>query len=607
MIKKTVRKQVLLPLTFTFVILIFTFIGTSYHLRSIELIKSTQNQYQRVQSIFASLISGRTKYMNSIADFIAEQQNFQSAMQTGDRRLLLSHGEALFERISEQMDITHFYFHDKNGEMLLRVYQPENLSTASHKYIMQKTVETKKTVSGLELGKNGTFTLRLVSPWFINGELSGYIEIGQEVYNILNELKSIAEIDFIVMLNKKYLKRDAWENGMKIMGHEPNWNQLMDKVIVEKSLDLNNMTEVAIINQCIDNETCGEVLKVDKTVYRLSLFPLVDVVDRAICQVILLGDITDATLAFKAYVIKVTCFSMLLCSALFAFAYRVLGKVDIELKNTGERLLEELEIQEATAADLAREVDERCKAENELKILNENLEQIVHDRTAELYAANTELEEGRIALERAYRDLKTQHITILQQDKMACIGQLAASVAHDINNPVGFVVGNMDVLVKYWNRTLAFVDACDDMVRRSGSTKIVAELDDIKKQLKIAHLSGEIPAIMSECREGLERIKRIVLNLKGFSSVDDEDASYADIHECIESTIGIVLHEIRHKADIIRDYGDVPKLLCNPQQISQVFMNLLINSSQAIEEWGKIKIITRSDGQRYFYIYRGLR
>lgn len=601
MIKKTVRKQVLLSLTFTFVILITTFITTSYHLRSAELSRAASDHRTAVENTFSSLMSLRIKYMNSLAEFIAEHENFQKAMINSDRKALLANGKMIFERISDQMGITHFYFHNSRGEILLRVYQPENISAASHKFVIQKAVEKKETVAGLELGRNGTFTLRLVFPWFINSEFAGYIEIGQEVDNILKELKSILDTDFIVTLNKQYLQQKPWENGMKIMGREPDWELLPGRVIVENSLSMDKRTEIKIVNESLKNDRTGRIIKADKIFYRLNSLPLVDVAGRPICEVVFINDVTIPVQEFRIFVGRVTFFSLILCSALFTFAFKLLGRVDRELKQTGEQLRKELRIKEETAENLKIEVTERRKAEHKLKSLNENLEKRVHERTSELHKANTELEEGRLALEEAYKDLKAQHNTILQQDKMACIGQLAASVAHDINNPVGFVAGNMPVLIKYMNKMLEYIKLCENYAEKSGIHEVQEELRIVKDKLKIEYISSEIPVIMSECIEGLERISRIVLNLKGFSSIDEKEACKTDIHQCIDSTISIVMHEVRHKAEISRNYGDVPEIMCNPQQISQVFMNLLINASQAIEEWGSI-IISTSNSDKHLLI-----
>jgi two-component system NtrC family sensor kinase len=110
----------------------------------------------------------------------------------------------------------------------------------------------------------------------------------------------------------------------------------------------------------------------------------------------------------------------------------------------------------------------------------------------------------------------------------------------------------------------------------------------------------EFDAVLDESLEGAERVSRIVLNLKGFSRLDGKDARLADIHECLESTLNIIRNELRYKADIRKEYGDIPQLVCYPQQLNQVFMNLLINASHAIEKWGEITIRTWADRENIF-------
>jgi signal transduction histidine kinase len=228
-------------------------------------------------------------------------------------------------------------------------------------------------------------------------------------------------------------------------------------------------------------------------------------------------------------------------------------------------------------------------------VLNEHLELRVLDRTSELQQLNRQNEAGRSELEEAYRNLQTQQTTILQQDRMACIGQLAASVAHDINNPIGFVAGNLEVLKNYWGKLAAFVAIQQDSLRACATPELLSQVAERRQALKVDSLLEQYDSVLDESLEGTARVNRIVLNLKGFSRQDQKEARLANIHDCLESTLNIVMNELRYKADIIKEYGDIPPLLCYPQQLDQVFMNLLINASQAIEVWGKITIRTWAD------------
>jgi len=311
-------------------------------------------------------------------------------------------------------------------------------------------------------------------------------------------------------------------------------------------------------------------------------------------------DATSSLTVLRSFITKLVAFSLLLCGSLFFYSFRVLGLVDCRLLENREQLDKEFEKQADTNKRLEFEVGERRRAEESLVQLNENLELRVAKRTSELNQLNRQLEDSHAELEEAYGNLQTQQATILQQDRMACIGQLAASVAHDINNPIGFVAGNLDVLKSYWGKVSAFVAVQDEALRSSASPELLTQVAESRRALKVDHVLDEFDAVLDESHEGTERVSTIVLNLKGFSRLDEKEARLTDIHECLESTLNIVLNELRYKADIKKEYGDIPQLLCYPQQLNQVFMNLLINASQAIERWGEITIRTWADRENAF-------
>lgn len=593
MLKGNVRGRVLIPLTLTFVLLTSVFVYTSYRMRMEEYENRVQHRYKRVQSALTSLVDNHTDMMSTAIAFISSQERFTHAMLAKDREALLKHGTAVFENTLERQQITHFYFYDKNGNMVLRVYQPENKTAAHTRYTRQQAMSSGKPFSGLELGNGGTFTLRTVHPWMVDGQLIGYIELGQEIDHILQELKVITEVDFIILISKKRLERAAWETGMQLLGRHADWDLLSDKVIIDQTIPLPAPVAVRFATAGATSEQLGAIVETNGKYYRSLSFPLRDAAGQVVGDFVMLRDLTEQTRAFRAFMVQVAAFSLLLCGGLFGFAYRVLGNVDMQLAESRKRLNEELAKQAQTNRQLECEIAERKDAEERLVELNEHLEQRVHSRTSELNSLNK-------ALENAYKDLQAQQATIVQQDKMACIGQLAASVAHDINNPIGFVTGNLEVLESYWKKMARFVAAQHDALRSCASQEKLAEIEQCRQKLKVDYMLDEFNDVVTESLEGTERVKKIVLNLKGFSRLDEPEARQADIHDCLESTLGIVWNELRYKADVKKEYGTIPEIFCYPQQLNQVFMNLLINASQAIEQWGEITITTWSDAANLF-------
>ncbi|GBD95317.1 sporulation kinase E [bacterium BMS3Abin06] len=204
----------------------------------------------------------------------------------------------------------------------------------------------------------------------------------------------------------------------------------------------------------------------------------------------------------------------------------------------------------------------------------------------------TEIKNITDKLEKAYKELKTTQAQILQREKMASIGQLAAGVAHEINNPMGFISSNLGTLGKYVNKLSEFINTQTSVIESLKSSEISEELTEKRKKLKLDYILKDVQELINESLEGAERVKKIVQNLKTFSRVDEAEYKYADINECIESTLNIVWNELKYKAAVEKDYQKLPLTKCYPQQLNQVFMNLLVNAAHSIEKQGEIKIKT---------------
>ncbi len=195
-------------------------------------------------------------------------------------------------------------------------------------------------------------------------------------------------------------------------------------------------------------------------------------------------------------------------------------------------------------------------------------------------------------LSAAYEQLKATHSQLLQQEKLASVGQLAAGIAHEINNPMGFISSNLKTLGKYTEKISNFLDKVDIFMNRLQDNALAAELQEAKKSFKINQVMDDLPQLLAESTEGADRVKTIVQNLKTFSRIDDSGAREVDLHECISSTVSIAWNEIKYMATLEKDFGEVPPVRCHAQQINQVLLNLLVNAAQSLKEQGTIRIKT---------------
>ena len=238
------------------------------------------------------------------------------------------------------------------------------------------------------------------------------------------------------------------------------------------------------------------------------------------------------------------------------------------------------------AIETLQDVTERRVAKERLLAHQNQLEQMVSERTSQLAKANTELEVERKALEELLARVEEAQQQLLQSEKMAAIGQLAAGVAHEINNPVGFVNSNLGTLKTYIGQLFGVIEAYEAAAAGGDPGQVAAA----RQKADLDFLREDLPSLLVESQEGLGRVTKIVQDLKDFSRVDQAEYQLADLNHALESTLNVVWNEVKYKAEVIRELGDIPEVECVPAQINQVFMNLLVNAAQAIETRGRITV-----------------
>ncbi|MDE2428117.1 MAG: ATPase [Burkholderiales bacterium] len=200
--------------------------------------------------------------------------------------------------------------------------------------------------------------------------------------------------------------------------------------------------------------------------------------------------------------------------------------------------------------------------------------------------------------------LETAQTQLLQADKMASIGQLAAGVAHEINNPVAFVHSNIGTLEMYLKQIFQIADAYIAQ-EQFLPAEVVRQLNELRDKLEYDYIVGDMADLMKESKDGLERVKKIVQELKDFSRVDQSEWDLLDITDGINSTLSLVRHELQSRADIVCELSALPPIECVLSQLNQVFMNLLINAAHAIKQHGTITIRTGMQGDDHVWVSIG--
>jgi two-component system NtrC family sensor kinase len=216
-----------------------------------------------------------------------------------------------------------------------------------------------------------------------------------------------------------------------------------------------------------------------------------------------------------------------------------------------------------------------------------------------------ELQQRHAELRQAYLRLNGTQEKLLQSEKMASIGQLAAGVAHEINNPIGYVHSNLGSLQEYLRSLFTVIEAYERALRAPDPKASIPEIDDIRSRLDIDFISRDLPQLMAESREGIERVTRIVRDLKDFSySGRDESWKLADLHAGLESTINIIWNELKYKVTLERNYGELPMVECLPSELNQVYMNMLLNAGHAVADRGHIVVSSGVSGDEVWVEFK---
>jgi signal transduction histidine kinase len=220
------------------------------------------------------------------------------------------------------------------------------------------------------------------------------------------------------------------------------------------------------------------------------------------------------------------------------------------------------------------------------------LERRLLQRTSATYKAH--LENQNVELANSKTELGRLQGQLVHTEKMASLGQLSAGIAHELNNPAGFIYGNVDILGDYLKNLARLLKVYDEIVLPPEVASTVAAL---KAEIRYEKLSGDLSSILADCREGAQRICDVVKNLRLFSRLDEAELKKIDIHEGIDSTIRLLSrYYSAGKIVLRREYADLPMVNCYAGQLSQVWMNLLVNAAQSLNDQGEVSVSTKIDG-----------
>jgi signal transduction histidine kinase/DNA-binding NarL/FixJ family response regulator/HPt (histidine-containing phosphotransfer) domain-containing protein len=341
--RQNIKMFIIVPLATVLIILLAVSVFFTHRLHTNQINNEAQGHLSHVKKLLKMELAEDTQLLSGLIDSVQKDKDLQEVWLTQDRDALLSHATPIFEDIRSKYQVTHFYFHGLDRVCFLRVHNPSIHSDYINRFTMAGAVDSGKLTSGIELGPLGTFTLRVVRPWRIDGKLVGYMELSEEIDHIASRLTEALGVELCFILNKSYLDRAGWEAGMKMLGRESHWDQFPNSVVSSSTFGpvppaLNKSLER--LTSCEEHE--HESIALETTIaghhYMGQYLPLVDASDRGVGDIVVLADMTHALSELHVLLIRLAICCIVVGTILLGFFYCYVGGIEKQLTQSYNKL-----------------------------------------------------------------------------------------------------------------------------------------------------------------------------------------------------------------------------------------------------------------------------
>ncbi len=323
----------LLPLGLAFCLLIaaFTYLIFSNSQQQVDI--TADQTVASIHNIFWYHVKIDSNKLEAVTQTLLQNKDIEAAFTENNRSQLLSLSTPLFQELSKDHGITHFYYHTLKRENLLRVHKPEHYGDIIDRFTMLEAESLGSASSGIELGVLGTFTLRHVSPWYnSNHQLIGYIELGMDLNRIFRSIELLYNTHLYILINKKYLNKSRWIEGMQMLGYASNWDTLDEYVVT--NLKVGQSLPAAFSSNYASPETIatGEFnMTLEGLKHRARVIPIADKGNQKIANIWMLID-TDQEIedSFQLTLIATTV-AVTLGLILFALFFKLVTRIELKL------------------------------------------------------------------------------------------------------------------------------------------------------------------------------------------------------------------------------------------------------------------------------------
>jgi len=539
--KEKVKIPLLLPLGIAILILLGSSIVAIYWLQHRNIEQQAGKNLESVQSLFQKQLAEDALLLKGLLDFLEKDKTLQSAWLAGNRDELLGLVKPIFEDLRSKYNVTHLYFHNLDRTCFLRAHDPPRFGDYIDRFTLDKALREQKESWGIELGPLGTFTLRMVHPWPINGTVVGYLELGRDIKYIAPKIAEALDVELVFAIDKSYLNRKGWEEGLRVMGRNSNWDFLPNFVISESTIEnIPPKLGSHIVPLHPSHQNTLFTVPIGNRTYQGGFIRLFDAGGREVGDIIVLKDISESLAQLRALSMIMIAICTVVGGAILVSFYLYIGRIELGL-TTAQK-------------SLKSEIEKRKKIEDELWKHQEHLEDLVERRTHELQTTNEQLELEVNTRKRAEEDLEDLNreleYTIAELSRSNSeLRSFARIVSHDLKTPLRGIVTLADWLL------MDYSDRFDD--RGKEQVKLLA--------VRAKRISNMISGILEYSEVGNERGSRKKVDMNAL------------VKEVITS-----LDPPKNIEIIIED--ELPVIRCQEDRLAKVFRYLLDNSIKYIDK-----------------------
>jgi len=408
----------------------------------------TRQKSQKLTHAFKQRLDQDASSIKGLVQFIESNTELKKAFLAQERAVLQRTAAPIYHKIRDKYNVTHFSFHDLNSQCFLRVHNPTKYGDTVARFTLQRAQQTQDVYHGIELGSGGTFALRIVSPWEVDGQLIGYIELGEEIGHVTQKLKRTLDADFVFVIHKRHLDRTQWEEGLKVRGEHEAWDQFTDVAVIDKTDTLLTATYLdAAISRFhqTHNSTMSSVNNQGRS-YLFLLQQLIDCAGQDVGNIVLFNDVTQEKTKLQQLLLDIGAIFVIVGSLLFLFFHYF-------LKRTDDTLLGAMQNIEA--------------AKREVEATNELLMQA----TAEAQEMAAHAESANVAK-----------------------SEFLANMSHEIRTPMNGIIGFADILVE---ENLSVEQRESVLIIRNCANDLLQVINDVLDISKIE--AGKVETEMIDC------------------------------------------------------------------------------------------------------------